>query len=218
VTYAQQLTISSPEVVCSNEKLFYGYGKEYLDIDASPVVLKRNSTQMNVYISNWQGMNKYYGTLEQPFGTVVLPNHEAAVRNWSSPYEWYNVPQPTEVRYIANMYKITSTAGMPAGVNIGDLLGFVHVERGAVSVSTNFCDFFTECTYTIGLAYSPAGKNCGLKWTYLGDIIQPYQLKGPPNKPSLPIRPSVTPRACLLRRGFGGQAARAAPARLMAGW
>jgi hypothetical protein len=39
-----------------------------------------------------------------------------------------------------------------------------------------------------------------------------------PNQPSLPIRLSVTPRACLLRRAFGGQAARVAPASLMAGW
>jgi hypothetical protein len=181
---AQVIRVGPPEQIYSNSDMYLfpsitqsavPPSTHHLVIDAPAVTLKRNSTQMNFFVTNFGGIDKYYGSLDMPFGGTGLPQRADYC---TKSEEWPGNPFPNASVWIPNVYKVTSTAGMPSGVYVGDLLAFVHVER---STAKNPVHFYDSCTYSIGLAYSrnSQGAKTGLFWVYCGDIIQPYELKGP---------------------------------------
>jgi hypothetical protein len=172
--HASGLTIGAPEMVCADLAQVKGINGGHCFIDGSPWVARHSDNfTVDFYVSNANGIDKYHGPLSNP-----LENHDASLTSANC---WTGKSSVnTEGRTIENVFRISEITGLPAGVKAGDLLGFVHVERGPKGIS-DLCAFYSHCSYSICLAYSFAGPDVGLKWNFCGDIVQCKAPFGPPN-------------------------------------
>ncbi|MGB7566347.1 MAG: hypothetical protein WBM07_00690 [Chitinivibrionales bacterium] len=171
---ASGISIGMPEMVCDSLAQVKGINGGHCFIDGSPWVVRRHDNyQVDFFVSNANGIDKYHGPLNNP-----LLNHDASIASADCWMEKYAVI--TEGRTIENVFRISGNGGLPAGVKPGDLLGFVHVERGPKGQS-DLCAFYARCSYSISLAYSPAGPDAGLSWHFCGDIVQCKSIFGPAN-------------------------------------
>jgi hypothetical protein len=144
-------------------------------IDAPISTIRKNSNEMDFFISNWQGIDKCLGTPFEPFqkrywgapreklwtnSSVFLKDRDPHFGGDSGKEYWRDVP------WISNIYMVKD-AGI-AGVRKGDLLGFVHVECAQTPKSVAL--FYRKTIYKIGLAYSRV-EDKAEKWTYCADIL-----------------------------------------------
>jgi hypothetical protein len=140
---------------------------------------------MNYLVTDYNGIDIFMGTPLHPFGDFPLsiPNSsyisgsdQASVWGTSLPLNdnVFVTNHPDAVKYAAtyipNVYKVTDNK---YGMNVGDLIGFVHVEIQHDATA------YARCEYVIGLAYSRGVQDQGKKWTYVCGIIRPFEVYGP---------------------------------------
>ena len=140
-------------------------------IDAPHSILKKNDKEF--YIQHSKGLLRHprrlkegmtsrsSGTLEQPFAAV----------EWSKyvPDMWNKNGHPNQGLWIMSMYKIDEN----------ELLAFVHTES-CYDLSKPCQE--DEKLFTVGLGYS---KDNGENWTFLGDIVRPFEYDRPVKRPNV---------------------------------
>jgi hypothetical protein len=144
-------------------------------IDAPLSTIRNSNGGMDFFISNWQGIDKCLGTPLAPFqkrywgepreklwtnSSVFVKDRDPNVGGDSGTGYWRDIP------WISNMYMVTDSGS--AGLQKGDLLGFVHVECSQIPQSMS--RFYGKTLYKIGMAYS-AAKDSAKKWLYCSDIL-----------------------------------------------